>query len=196
MDGTGSLQFGWQDPNDRPLWPRNSNPFVLHVYGIIGKGRRSKLIFVPPTPPLGSKLKKSKETYTAKHFIGILPDIKAQFDAWKLDGGRYRLILDNAKQHTAKAAKAALQQSEIKLMDDFPAQSWDINVIENVWGVMESKLRAQKGPYPRTPDGWRTRLERVWADVSIDTINKLVGCVKERMAAIVEKEGAWLSKHK
>ena len=78
---------------------------------------------------------------------------------------------------------------------DFPAQSWDINITDNVWGVLETKLQQMRGRFPTTPDGWRRRLRDAWAQVEQSTIDKLVSSVKGRIREIVQLEGAWLYKH-
>lgn len=81
---------------------------------------------------------------------------------------------------------------ELQLVDGFPAQSWDINIVENVWGVLDGKLQAMRPPLPRTPDGWRRRVQEAWKQVSQSTIDKLVSVVPTRMALIEQQGGAWL----
>jgi hypothetical protein len=79
-------------------------------------------------------------------------------------------------------------------MQGFPAQSWDLNIIENVWGVLDGKLSAMPGPRPTTPYGWRRRVMRAWASIDQATINKLVDDVPRRVARVVAEKGEWLFK--
>jgi hypothetical protein len=89
-------------------------------------------------------------------------------------------------------SKAAIEGTQLQLVDGFPPQSWDINIIENVWGVLDGKLSGLGRPLPRSPDGWRRRMQRAWDQISQATIDKLVDAVPQRMADIEQRGGAWL----
>jgi transposase len=198
-DGAGKLRWGWRNLQDQKMVLKAGNPYVLHFYAFVSKGFKSKLYFVAPTAAAGSKARKGREAYASKHFIQLLHKVKRDLQhAGKCDA-RHPLVLDRARQHTSKASKAAIQQLELHLVDDFPPQSWDINVIENVWGVLDGKLAAMSKNVPRTPDGWRKRVKRAWDQVEQSTINKLIDAVPQRMAHIEQLDGAWLyakkSKH-
>lgn len=191
-DGTGSMHYEWQDIGEEVTVLRSSNPIHFHVYAIVGKGLKSQLFFTAPSPPRGSKDKHGNETFASKHFHKVAHQIKQVVHGWGKDDARHPLILDHASQHTSKTSKEAISSIGLNLKQGFPAQCWDINVIENVWGVFDTKLNALAGRLPTTGDGWRRRLNRAWAQVDQTTIDKLVGQVKGRLASIVEKKGAWL----
>ena len=56
-------------------------------------------------------------------------------------GEPYVLQQDNAPQHTARLTKAWLAEhrEQIKIVD-WPARSFDLNTIENVWALMAQEL--------------------------------------------------------
>lgn len=193
--GAGSLQFAWQDVGGKATLPRNSNPIHLHVYAVVAKGRKSQLIFTAPSAPRGSNDKHGAEAFSSRHFIKVAKQLQQTLRGWGMDDSRHPLILDHASQHTSHSSQAAISSMGLHLKQGFPAQCWDINIIENVWGVLDTKLKALPGRLPTTPDGWRRRLCRAWAQVDQATIDKLVGQVKGRLYSIVEKEGAWLYKY-
>jgi hypothetical protein len=53
---------------------------------------------------------------------------------------------DNAPVHTAKIAREFLLSQRMELLP-WPAQSPDLNPIDNIWALLEPKLRARK-PQP------------------------------------------------
>lgn len=89
-------------------------------------------------------------------------------------------------------SKAAMEAMGMQLLQDFPPQSWDLNIIENCWGVMEQKLAGIAGRSPTTIKGWRARIKRAWASISQSTINRLVASLDQRVADIKVLKGAWL----
>lgn len=195
QDGPSSVTYAWQDDEQQQQQRPAGNPIVLHFYGLVGKGCKSELVYTAPSAPLGTKQRKSKETFASKHFIEVAKQLHSTIKTWGKDSKRHPVVLDGAKQHTSRASKAAIEAMGIHLVKNFPAQSWDINCIENVWGVLDTKLRAMPARLPITPDGWRRRVNKAWKQIDQSTIDHLVGRVRDRMRQIVEKEGAWLSKH-
>jgi hypothetical protein len=101
----------------------------------------------------------------------------------------YRVVWDNAKQHTSQEAKDGLAPLGIPVMPDFPAQSWDLNIIEVCWAWLSQNVR---GHQPRKWDGWMQRIKMAWAEVEISSINSLVEKVPQQLQNIVENKGEWV----
>ena len=194
-DGTGKQRLRWCRKGTTPRQAASSNPYQLMFYGFVAKGFKSPLWFVPPSAPSGSRKRRSPESFASKHIIALLPKIKASLQQAGRLGPRYPLVLDHAKQHTSKASKQAIKEHNLHLLDDFPAQSWDINIIEVVWGVLVDKLNSMRGRMPETADGWRKRIKLAWDSIDQATIDKLVDSVKGRLDAVAAGEGQWLSEH-
>jgi hypothetical protein len=75
------------------------------------------------------------------------------------------------------------------LRENYPAQSYDINVIQNVWVVLNNKML---GAHARSTEGWRKAIEEAWNEVEQGTIDKLVAQLPTRMQKIIDKDGNWL----
>jgi hypothetical protein len=190
-EADGRAKFCWQTINGSAPAPALSNPWVFRFYAVVGLDFKSQLIFVAPTPPEGSKSHKSRERYTHKQYIVMMEQLKVSLDLRYPQGG-YRIIQDHARQHTAKAAKAAIASMGMAIVDDFPAQLWDINVIENVWGVLDDYLIGSRA---RTTKDWYVAIRKAWKAISQETINSLVAGVPFRLQKIIEAKGAWVKHH-
>lgn len=189
----GNSQWEWRDIDEEPTTASVSNPYTLHFYGLVGLGFKSPLIFTAPTPPVGSKARKGKEAFSSKHFAVVAKKLHSTIKAHPKYSNCYKLVLDGAKQHTSAASKAFMDDLGLKLLQDFPPQSWDINIIENVWGVLQTKQVMMRGRRPSTPAGWRARVKKAWDSIDQATIDKLVKKVKRRIGKIHQKGGAWLT---
>lgn len=185
----GYHHYAWQRLNDNDHMKVSTNPIVIMFYGFIGKDMKSKLIFTDPTPPARSKQHKSNKNFNSTSFKVVVHEALPYLTLPSGDTRRRVVVLDRARQHTSKASTEYLAQCGVKLLEGYPAQSWDINVIENVWGMLDTNMQ---GCQAKTPRGWREKIREAWDKISQDSINDLVDEVKERMALIIEKEGAWL----
>jgi len=166
---------------------------VLHFYAAVTFNHKSALYFTMPTPPLGSKKPKGDETFKSAHFIEVMESLVVEISSWFPKSSRWVLIRDHAKQHVSAPSKAALARLGVRVKEDFPAQCWDINIIENVWGIMDTKLLGRRA---RTPDGWRRACKEAFDAVEQSSINGLVEQVKPRIQAILDKQGTWLKRSK
>ena len=188
-DGTPFVHYCWQRVGEERPIQANEHPTVFMFYGAVAHGHKSKLYFVPPTPAIGSSRKKHEENFCSRHFVDMLQSLKLEIDAW-FPRGRYAIIRDHASQHTSKESRDAVNLG-VKIKADFPPRSWDLNIIENVWGVLDHNLQGMR---PRTNDGWRQAIQHAWDAIDISTINKLVARMRGRMSDVVTNMGD-LPKH-
>lgn len=195
-DGSGAAKWEWQDPEQPRSRQLGGNPVTLHIYAVVARGHKSALFFTAPSAPQGTKQKKATANFSSSHFIEVAQCMQAAMVSWGMGDARHPLVLDHAKQHTSRASRAAMASMGMHLLDEYPPQSWDINIIENVWGMLEQQLKSAPARQPTTPDGWRRWLQQAWNAVEQSSIDKLIGGLPKRLTDIVEKGGDWLWKHK
>jgi len=188
-DGAKGLRFSWQDASNPKVVPQCSNPKVFHFYGAVAYGHKSKLVFVPPTKGAMNPDPKKKVTFQSCHFVEAMHALSAELQQWFPRGSKYTVVLDHARQHTSKLSKQELVSMGVPLMHDFPAQSWDLNVIEVSWAWLDGNLR---GKNPRTWDGWQKAIKKAWDEVQISSINKIVDKVPNQVQKIVDADGKWV----
>ena len=187
----GYFHRKWQDLNAKPE-DASTNPRVFRFYGAVAEGHKTpQLYFMPPSPPPGCSMHKIKETYKAEHFKAFIDWLKVQLRVWYPKGTRQpQLILDHARQHTSAASTAYMQQEQVRVLHYYPPQSYDINIIENIWAQLDNNL---VGTRVSSSDGWRKAIQRAWGKIPQSLIDKRVHRVKNRLARILEKDGEWLN---
>lgn len=191
IQDSGKAHHCWQDVDDPFVLPELGTPCIFRFYGAVSWGHKSELYFVPPSPSPGTRARRSKESFTSKHYIEVMEQLKVKLDEWYPDGS-YSIIRDHAKQHTSKASMEAMERLGMHFKEDYPPQSWDINIIENVWGVLTNFIQGGKA---KTPNGWQQIIEAAWAKVGQSTIDDLVAGVPARLESIMAAEGAWVPHH-
>ena len=70
----------------------------------------------------------------------------------------------------------------------WPAQSPELNPIENVWSIMKNRLRAQH-TYPSTADALFNELSKVWNELPDMYFTALVRSMVKRCDAIPNVRG-------
>ena len=96
---------------------------------------------------------------------------------------------DNAPCHTAKRVKQFLETENIEIMK-WPAQSPDLNPIENLWKILGDKVMAKK---PTTVTELWKRLEEEWTKVTPEQCERLVMSCGRRCAEVIQNNGLYTS---
>ena len=68
----------------------------------------------------------------------------------------------------------------------WPANSPDLNIIENIWSIVDNKLL--KFPI-NTIDELKNALQIAWSDISKDTSRKLFESLPERLRQLINCKG-------
>jgi hypothetical protein len=190
-DKNGNLQWKWHELNSTPKGLGGS-PWHFRFYAAVSHGHKSELYFVPPTPKEGTRQRRSTDEHTAQTYVAMLRELRQEVEAWYVGGKRYVILQVNAPQHTAQLTKDYIYMSALPVLEDYPPQSWDINIIENVWGVLNNNLQGCKA---RGTSGWLTAIKKAWEKIDTTTIDALVGGVGARLQKIVDAGGAWVKHH-
>jgi hypothetical protein len=92
---------------------------------------------------------------------------------------------DNDPKHTAKSVKNWINSSDIQVLL-WPAQSPDLNPIENLWGEIE---RALKGKEYKTKNGLFEAVQELWSNLPRAKIENLVKSMPRRCQAVLNARG-------
>ena len=102
---------------------------------------------------------------------------------------------DGAPCHRMDDVKQFLAEEEIKVMS-WPAQSPDLNPIENVWQMLKIKfhqrfthLRCSLSKSQASIDKYGDILQEVWEELNPTMISNLIRSMPGRMKAVIEAKG-------
>lgn len=92
---------------------------------------------------------------------------------------------DNAPCHKAKVVMNFLEAENIAVLD-WPAQSPDLNPIENVWKILGELSKARN---PKTTEELWDALKEEWNKITKREIEKLIASCSRRCQSVVEAKG-------
>ena len=95
------------------------------------------------------------------------------------------LMQDNVPCHTAKSVKTFLSEEDVTVMKR-PAQSSDMNPIENVWKLLNER---DKEKNPRNVEEPWINLKEEWEKISVDEYKTLIRSCSKRCQAVIESKG-------
>ena len=93
---------------------------------------------------------------------------------------------DNDPKHTAKSVKNFLSDKTVRVLE-WPAQSPDLNPIENLWHKLQQGIRGKKF---KKPDELFAALQTEWSQLPSDYMHKLVESMPRRCQAVIKSKGA------
>ncbi|GBL92579.1 hypothetical protein AVEN_83887-1 [Araneus ventricosus] len=105
------------------------------------------------------------------------------------NGGIYQQ--DNARCHTARSVCAWIEehQDEFTVLP-WPANSPDLNPIENLWDRLDRVVRAMD-PQPRNLAQLATALESAWLNIPVNSFRNLIDSLPARLAAVRSAKGGY-----
>ncbi len=70
--------------------------------------------------------------------------------------------------------------------NQWPANSPDLNLIENLWAYMDRKVHARRA---RTLEGLKKIIKDEWAKISLEVIKNLYHSYPKRLQQIIDRKG-------
>jgi len=75
---------------------------------------------------------------------------------------------------------------------DWPATSPDLNVIENIWDIIDKKLTNY---HPTTVDELQQLILKLWTEIPVETCQNLVQSISRRLETCICVKGNTSSKY-
>ncbi len=93
---------------------------------------------------------------------------------------------DLAPAHTAKGTKSWFNDHGVTVLD-WPANSPDLNPVENLWGIVKRKMRDTR---PNNADELKATVKETWASIPPQQCHKLITSMPRRIEAVIKAKGA------
>ena len=107
----------------------------------------------------------------------------------------YLFMHDNAPCHTARKVTQFLKNRRVSTMK-WPAQSPDLNPIENLWVDFKERFHARctriglkPSTRPEVLEKFATILRQLWREQGIELITKLIQSMPKRVATVIATRG-------
>jgi RNAse (barnase) inhibitor barstar len=149
----------------------------LMIWGCIAYGRLGPLVCIP-------KDQRTGVDYVNLVLAGPLWDFYSELSE---ERGAVKVMEDGAPIHHAGIAKAFRAAQHMDILDH-PAQSPDINPIENVWKTLKIRVNARPD-HPKNLDQLWDVLQEEWKKIGVDFINGLISSMPQRAEAVYRVKG-------
>ncbi len=93
---------------------------------------------------------------------------------------------DLAPAHTAKGTKSWFNDHGVTVLD-WPANSPDLNLSENLWGIVKRKMRDTRS---NNADELKATVKETWASIPPQQCHKLITSMPRRIEAVIKAKGA------
>ena len=119
-------------------------------------------------------------------YIHILDQTLLPFIANVMPDG-HRFMADNDPKHTSKLAQEYLKEKKVNWWRT-PAESPDLNPIENMWHELKEFMRREVKP--KTKQELIDGIISFWETVTIEKCRKYIGHLRKVIPRVLEVDGA------
>jgi transposase len=166
------------------------NVYSSQLWAMVGYNYKSPIIWVDfAQKGVDNQGKKKKpitrlsgDTYI-KHVLknkSVLERLKSQGTIFMQDG---------ATAHTCRATKAFLAKLKVRIINNWPSHSPDLNPIEQIWALLNQRISERQRVVPSSVEELRRITEEEWAAIDLETINKYVLSFMSKCERVVSRKG-------
>lgn len=175
--GSDGRSIVWRKPNKQLD--------VKNLRTTVKQGRESVMVWACMAATGVGNLVFIDENMDKNMYLRILKDNLLQ-SAEKLGvPNNFRFYQDNDPKHKSGMVQTWLIWNCPHLMEP-PAQSSDLNIIENLWSLLETNIRKHNISSKET---LKTALLEEWSKITPEITTKLVSSMQSRLKAVISQNG-------
>lgn len=97
---------------------------------------------------------------------------------------------DNSPVHTSRESCRFVQSLGFRMILIWPPYSPDLNIIENIWAIVESMRPNER---PQSEEELRRLITRIWDELrsDVDLVHRLYASLKRRFQYVLDHNGDW-----
>lgn len=175
LDGPDGCRYYWHDNRkEKEVFSQNTFSKGVMLWGAISNTGDKYIRFI-------------EGSINSKKYIKLLEETLLP----KIDTNAVVFQQDNASSHKSKETMAWIHNQNLNLIN-WPAKSPDLNIIENIWGVMTKRLYGNKSNFANIAELQAAILVE-WDNISTDLINTLYKSFPGRLLDVICKKGCFLA---
>lgn len=175
LDGPDGFQCYYHDLRKEPRYysKRPAGGGSVFVWGAVSYNGVFQLVIIT-----------GKQT--GKRYLELLKE-HLEPQANNLVGPDFIFQQDNASIHTAKVVEKWFEAKNIAVLD-WPAKSPDLNIIENLWGILVRRVYASGRQFNSKPELQNAILTE-WASITVQDIRPLYDSLPDRIFQVIRSQG-------
>lgn len=174
LDGPDGYRYYWHDTRKEPrlLSRRQMGGGSVMMWAAIGYERKSPIVLLDGR-------------VNSAQYLNLLRVQANNFE--DMAGPDYYFQQDNAPIHTARVVKNWLESEQIRLLE-WPARSPDLNIIENVWGLLTRDVYADARQFD-TKNELKRAIQASWERIDQQIIKNLFDAIPNRIFEVIRSNG-------
>lgn len=175
LDGPDSWKYYWHDlrKEEKVLSKRQHCGGSVMIWAAIGYKKKSDLAFIDTTM--------NSEGYTNM--------LSKQFPRFGriMAGNGWIFQQDNAACHTSRHSMQWFSDKKMRILE-WPARSPDLNIIENLWGILARTVYAGCRQF-NTKNELKDAIMTAWEEIPQETVHNLFEDMHTRMKLLLKADG-------
>ena len=177
LDGPDGINYYWHGLSDHEkdnyCAKRKFGGGGIMVWGAISYFGKTEIVFI-------------EKNLNSLQYIEIIKKYYFNFIKEYEDYEDFTFQQDNASVHTSKKTMRFFSKKGINILG-WPANSPDLNPIENVWGILVRSIY-RKGTINSIPE-LKRKIKEAWDSITLETLRKLVCSMEDRVFLVLKNEG-------
>lgn len=114
----------------------------------------------------------------------IMQNVMLPYAEWEMPL-RFIFQQDNDPKHSSRIVQEWFQENNVRVLQ-WPAQSPDLNPIENLWEEVERRIRTQMFPNIQS---LLNKINQVWINLPENTVQNLIASMPRRCRQVINNNG-------